>query len=60
MVKLKRDGDGYVYKNYSVERRGDRWYVWVLYHPFDYTDHLIADFATLREVRDWLYKQEEE
>lgn len=54
MVRLKRDGNQYVYKNYSISHAIDgRWYVWEMHR-------IVADFPTLREVRDWLYKQEEE
>lgn len=60
MAKLKRDGNQYVYKNYSVSHAIDgRWYVWKLENVYDFTDVLVADFPTLRDVRAWLYEQEE-
>lgn len=58
MVSLERTDHGnYAYKDLLIENINGRWYV------FDewFVDSLmpLADFATLREVRAWLYEREE-
>jgi hypothetical protein len=53
MATLHRVNTGlYDYEHYSVEHDGDRWFVW------DHnTQEWIADFATLREARAFLFEQ---
>lgn len=50
MVRLKRVGREYSYKDYRISNIGNRWYVW---------GPRLGDFKTLKEVKIFLYRQGE-
>jgi hypothetical protein len=53
MVALEHVDHGlYRHSHYSIEKMSGRWFVF----DWDVMDW-VADFATLRQVRSWLYKE---
>jgi hypothetical protein len=54
MVSLHRNDDGtYTFDDLSIESINARWYVF--WTDLDGVTSPIADFSTLREVRQWIY-----
>ena len=54
MVSLERNGNGtYSWDDLLIEKIDNRWYVF--WTDLDGVAAPIADFATLRETRTWIY-----